>query len=564
MKILVSLRHLHISYTVQVPDEIGCLTSLRTLQIFEVGTNRRWGIGQLGCLSELGGKLAISSLQNVRNKEEAQGTKMWEKKKLQKLECQCKSGRNGSRNDEEVLEGLEPHSNLKSLTIWNYNAENNPSWLVRKSVSGPSANSFQPIINLVELNLFYCENLKNLPTLGQNPNLRFLRIRDLYNVRCIGNEFYMNNNSCDSGDEKKPITLFPASEKFSLVDLKEVKEWLDIEPGVPTFPSLKKLEIVGCDKLSSVPVMSRLSSLEILTIAFCGGLSLIGDGLFPSSLKNLAIQECRKLSSIPSVEGGISFLQELRVKGCDELSKIEEGQIASTCLRDVYIWKCPKLTSIPSIDGCCSFLSLSLDGCEGLTSLPSGLGTCTSLRDLYISNCTNLKSIPEDVCQLQSLLNLYIRYCENLKSIPEGSLGCLTRLKTLELGPFSEELEEFPGLGSIHHLHSSLENLILVGWEKLSSLPDQLQQLTAPDELWIWNFSGVKALPEWLGNLSSLRSLYICDCENLGHLPYKEAMQRLSILKQLSIVGCPRLKGNFAEQSKISHIPNICGDIFGV
>ena len=202
---------------------------------------------------------------------------------------------------------------------------------------------------------------------------------------------------------------------------------------------------------------------------------------------------------------------------------------------NLLIENCPNLVSIPSIDGSSSLLSLRLDGCEGLTSLPSGLLTCTSLEKLSIKNCTNLKSIPEDV-------------------------GCLTRLKALRLGPFSEKLEEFPGLSSIHHLHSSLQKLKLVGWEKLSSLPDQLQHFTALEKLNIQNFSGVKALPEWLGNFSSLRKLEIRICENLGQLPSKKAMQRLSNLQELSFYGCPRLKENSAERSKISHIPQIYFD----
>ncbi|XWS09079.1 hypothetical protein CRYUN_Cryun40dG0055300 [Craigia yunnanensis] len=127
MKNLVSLRHLYISFASNVPDEIGCLTSLRTLPIFNVDTKRRCGIGELGCLSELGGELEIFNLQNVRNKEEAQGAKIWEKNKLHKLRYkwgnEWEYGRQGYSNDEEVLEGLEPHSNLKSLSIENYNGD---------------------------------------------------------------------------------------------------------------------------------------------------------------------------------------------------------------------------------------------------------------------------------------------------------------------------------------------------------------------------------------------------------------------------------------------------------
>ena len=60
------------------------------------------------------------------------------------------------------------------------------------------------------------------------------------------------------------------------------------------------------------------------------------------------------------------------------------------------------------------------------------------------------------------------------------------------------------------------------------------------------------ALPEWLGNLSSLQKLYIVDCNRLLHLPTEEAMRRLTQLKTLEIYDRPNLEDN--ERSKIDHI----------
>ncbi|XVF65807.1 hypothetical protein PTKIN_Ptkin09bG0280300 [Pterospermum kingtungense] len=172
---------------------------------------------------------------------------------------------------------------------------------------------------------------------------------------------------------------------------------------------------------------------------------------------------------------------------------------------------CPNLFPIPNLNGFSSLSKLEMKGWEGLKNLPSGLLTCTSLHHLSISNWIKLESIPEDVGQLHSLRHLCSRDCQNLTTIPDETLGCLTYLKTLEFGGFSEELEEFP----------------------------------------------VKALPEWLGNFFSLRSLMIAQCENLEHLPSKETMQRLSNLQKLSVWTCPGLKENNAELSKISHIPRV-------
>ena len=72
-----------------------------------------------------------------------------------------------------------------------------------------------------------------------------------------------------------------------------------------------------------------------------------------------------------------------------------------------------------------------------------------------------------------------------------------------------------------------------------------------------------EALPDWLANLSSLRYLGIDNCKNLKYLPSSIAIQRLSKLKGLRILGgFPHLsencrKENGSEWPKISHIPTI-------
>ncbi|XVF37539.1 hypothetical protein REPUB_Repub20aG0017500 [Reevesia pubescens] len=120
--------------------------------------------------------------------------------------------------------------------------------------------------------------------------------------------------------------------------MKGLEEWLvEVEPTIPMFPSLKELEIVDCEKLSRVPMMSRFCSLEVLCIKRCNELSWTEeeDGVFPSSLKVLRIEVCPNLRCIPSIEDGdISTLQKLLVDRCEKLSKIGEELLAlSTSLR---------------------------------------------------------------------------------------------------------------------------------------------------------------------------------------------------------------------------------------
>ena len=143
--------------------------------------------------------------------------------------------------------------------------------------------------------------------------------------------------------------------------------------------------------------------------------------------------------------------------------------------------------------------------------------------------------------------------------LPGGLSECL---KTLEIGGFCEELDAFPSLSSIQHLHASLEQLNLYGWSKLNSLPDEIPHFTALIYLRICAFDGIKALPEWLGNLSSLQTLHLNSNENLMEMPTVQAMRRLTKLKQLIINMSPKLKESCAKEkgtewSKIAHIPHI-------
>ena len=81
-----------------------------------------------------------------------------------------------------------------------------------------------------------------------------------------------------------------------------------------------------------------------------------------------------------------------------------------------------------------------------------------------------------------------------------------------------EELDVFPSLNFIQHSHTTLKFLELKGWAKLNSLPNEIQHFTVLEALCINGFDGIETLPEWLGNLSSLKKLRIWKCNNLSSL----------------------------------------------
>jgi len=546
MRNLVSLRHLHFDDPTLVPAEVRLLTRLQTLPLFSVGPDHM--VEELGCLNELRGALKICKLEQVRDKEEAEKAKLREKIMNELvLEWSDDEG-NSNGNNEYVLEGLQPHLDIRSLTIEGYGGEYFSSWILQLN-------------NLTVLRLNGCSKLRQLPTLGCLPRLKILEMRRMPNVKCIGNEFYSSSGGA--------AVLFPALKELTLSKMDGLEEW--VVPGgeaVAVFSRLEKLSIWKCGKLESIP-RCRLSSLVEFEIFGCDELRYFSgefDGF--KSLRVLSIWWCPKLASIPSVQHCTALVQ-LCIQGCRELMSIPgDFQELKYSLKELEIWGC-KLGALPSGLQCCASLEeLTVIDCSELIHF-SGLQELSSLQSLDIRGCDKLISIDwHGLRQLHSLVDLSITTCPSLRDIPEDDwLGGLTQLERLSIGGFSEEMEAFPAgvLNSIQHLNlsGSLKSLEIGGWDKLKSVPHQLQHLTALERLDISRFEGEEfeeALPEWLGNLSSLQSLVIYNCKNLKYMPSSTAIQRLSKLKKLRIWECPHLsencrKENGSEWPKISHIP---------
>ncbi|XP_050243142.1 putative disease resistance protein RGA4 isoform X3 [Quercus robur] len=588
---LISLRHIDIGHRSikQLPINMRQLTCLQTLPFFVVGQDTGVRIEEMGYLSQLRGKLSIYNLEHVRDKEEAKSAKLSEKKGLNQLGFNWNSEREGTINDEDVLEGLQPHPCLKSLKIKNFQGEKFPSWILARN---NSSGGMSLLDHLLEIFLKNCNKCEKIPTLGHLSHLKVLEIEKMNKVTCIGTEFYGNysgEGSSNSRGDNGRNAMFPALEKLVLKHMPKLVEWKDaMEPTTTTttrgtvFPSLKKLVIGYCDQLISAPchfpvleqlvidstkstafknISSNLTTLMSLTIGRVSELSCLPEQLLQNNagLLKLYIHDCADLESILPREDVWAFCISLRnifICGCVKLSYIPDTLHTLQSLETFGVSSCPNLRSFPSIQGVASLRNLTIS-C-GVKVLPNGLQSCTSLSELGIWSCPNLISIP-DLGELHSLSSLTIRDCRKLTRLPGGLSECL---KILEIGEFCEELDAFPSLSFIQHLHASLEKLNLYGWSKLNSLPDEIQRFTAIIYLHICDFKGMKALPEWLGDLSSLQTLLLNGNENLMEMPTVQAMRRLTKLKKLYINGSPELNKSCAKEkgvewSKIAHIPYI-------
>ncbi|XP_034197301.1 putative disease resistance protein RGA1 [Prunus dulcis] len=485
--------------------------------------------------------------------------------------------------------GLEYCTSLQELRITNC-----------QNLRHLPVDGLQTLVSLEELTLIECPSLEFIPITTQSQGMPCLRIVKIQNCEKLSS-WPSGLEYCTSLQELRitncqNLRHLPVDGLQTLVSLEELTligcpslEFIPITTQSQGMPCLRKLKIDKCEKLSSCPSgleyctslqelhitncqnlrhlpvdgLQTLVSLEELTLIGCPSLEFIpittqSQGM--PCLRIVKIQNCEKLSSWPSGLEYCNSLQKLSIENCQNLRHLPVDALQDpVSLEKLYIVGCTNLEAIPSLDNLTSLHDVTICGCDGLTSLPRGLQSCTSLNRLTIIECHNLISMADvDVSRLQSLSNLEIFDCQKLKYLPTG-LRSLTSLHYMRIGKFWEQLDSFPDF----ELPSQIRWLNISGWPKLKSLPQQIQHFTTCLEyLAIKSFDSMEALPEWLGNLTSLVYLEIWDCKNLMYLPTVEVMQRLTKLGTLVISGCPLLAERCAKESgpewhKISHIPDI-------
>ena len=577
LKNLVNLRSICVKSSVymwSLLKDIGQLKCLQTFPSFFVRQDTGRRIEELGQLNQLRGVLGIMDLENVRDKEEARSANLAKKAKIDMLGFYWDYSRNrrevNYHNEEDVFEGLQPHQNLKSLYISGFGGKKFPSWMLRSCDAKDAMSLFD---NLIEINFDGCTECEEVPTLGHLPCLKFLRIEGMDKVTCIGVKFYTMFS-----DDNYRNAFFPALRKLKLKNLKCLEEWQDVMEVTAArfvFPCLEELTIKDCPQLMSAPsyflslnklkiggvcstifekICSKLTTRMSLDISSVSELSFLPKQIICTSLHSLKIEKCGELSHIPVTLHDFNSLETLEVKGCPKLMSFPSIQGAASLLRHLAI-SCGDEVLPTGLQFCTSLLDLSINDCPNLILIPD-LQEFRFLTQLEISGCPNLKFIP-DIGKVGSLIQLDIFKCQKLTCLPQWLWNCC--LNSLSIGGFCEELDVFSNPSSIHASLKYLKYLYLYGWAQLNSIPDEIQRFSAIFKLSIREFDGIEALPEWLGDVSSLQWLELYRCKNLMYLPTKQAIQHLI---QLDINDCPKLKERCtkisgAEWSKISHIPQL-------
>ncbi|XP_074313131.1 putative disease resistance protein RGA1 isoform X2 [Silene latifolia] len=345
-----------------------------------------------------------------------------------------------------------------------------------------------------------------------------------------------------------------------------------------TFPNLVEITFSNCERLDGIPVLSNLKHLKDLTL---------------SKLNNLEYMEISRIGSSGSKD--IPFfpsLEFLELEGLERLKGwwkgVGEGDSSSSMphwqppfprLSKLRITDCTKLISLPP---CPSLESLLLkrnnkalrilpgegpanldlrfyvvvDSVGYLATLPAFRFTHIRINDDQESK--SLSEIEEVFKSSSSLRSLEIENCRRLTSV-KPALEHLTALESLSLDGIPLLDEEFEDDMLWRSLSHNLRSLELRSLDALKMLPRGMKHLTALENLSIARCKGLKGLPEWIGCLSSLQSLTIECCDNLKSLG---GIQSITSLQELDIFYCSHLKERCEEPRgkewpNIQHIPHI-------
>ncbi|XP_050274049.1 putative disease resistance protein RGA1 isoform X9 [Quercus robur] len=549
-----------------MPPGLGQLTSLQVLPLFIVNEGLTCGgLPELNKLNNLRGELRIEIKVRVEDAtSKAKAANLKDKQHLRKLvliwDEELGNDVAGVCEDENLMEGLQPHRNLKKLKVEGYQGVRFPSWL--RSLTG---------LVMLKISNSMCQYLSPM---YQLPNLRDLSLEHMDGLEYISDREITEGISASS-------TFFPSLESLKLQNCPNLKGWWRrATVGVATssqqyqqhvsFPRLLQLEIRGCKNLTCMPLFPNLEKPLRLTECSCNPLqqtmNMKAISLVPSASNSSPPLSKLKILSLSGIEDieflpeqwlqNLASLEELRIEKCDRLKSLSLSLFMQhlTSLKTLFISECKEVDlfcdeDTQSVGVSPQITDLEIFDLPRLVSLPEGIGNLTALQDLEIFDLPRLVSLPEGIGNLTALQDLAISDLPCLVSLPEG-IGNLTALPNLRISDLPCLVSLPEGIGNL----TALQDLEISDLPCLVSLPEGIGNLTALQNLEISDLPCLISLPEGIRSLTSLKRFHVRSCANLTSLP--SGMHRLSSLETLIISKCPHLKERYQKGiGEIAHVP---------
>ncbi|KAF7003718.1 hypothetical protein CFC21_103974 [Triticum aestivum] len=573
MNNLVNLRHLIAHEKVHhAIDCVGNMTSLQELK-FKVQNVGSFQIGQLQSMNKLV-LLGISQLENAKTKEEARGARLIDKEYLDKLSL---SWENSSMNlqpeaAKDVLDGLQPHQNLKNLEITGYGGVTSPTWLsstfsvtslqilhlencrewkILRSIEMPSLRKLTLIrmLNIMEISVPSLEELiliempkleKCIGSYGMEltSHLRVLMIKNCPQL----NEFTLFKSYSSFEAEQK--SWFPSLSKLSIGQCPHIMNNWEILP-LREMEALKELELMDLHVVRvSVPSLEKLVLAKMPSLEFCSSLMTFpplqflpsqGDPKeWTSNLRRLTIHNCPRLI-VPHPLPPSALISELSIR---EVSKLPTMRINWRRFTIESNQLCVLDDSILAFDNLRGITSLEIKNCQNLVSLSSEFNQLFALEHLSIHDCHifTKSNIMSEIAQENSTPACSL-VLPSLKSVNIKSCGVTGRWLT-QMVSHSKSLEnlqlrncpqiKFLSIGQPREA----EGTSSLAYAVMTSAQDE-QELKLPYNL-----------------VCSLKKLWIKESWDLEFCGGKRDFAGFTSLTELVLQGCPKLVSSLVGETK--------------
>ncbi|KAJ4768684.1 Rp1-like protein [Rhynchospora pubera] len=492
--------------------------------------------------------------------------------------------------DFQLLDNLQPHPNIRFLTINGFRGNRFPSWLLGQ-------NSLK---HLTALRLIYCTNVEEISFFYESvPSCKLLYLCGLNNLKEMP---HLHPNLTTLVIQMVPLLTY-----FSENDLKEERKQFMLE-AVNQITEYVKLR---CDQQlpesfeDSIRRDLQLTKLRLKATPEICMTSSKCENLYPDVAK---IDPRNKDYTCDRLMDAWNMCMLWHIETM--LSKIEESKlILPPSLTKLWILSCSITTYALSASIQCLVSLSELWLCEihTITSLPSEEALCDlkNLRSFWVERCYLLSSLG-GIRALTSLTEFKLEYCLNLNSSNGQLPSSLETLKFKECAcvdaildqsdlPLLRVLvvEEYLNVGCFREKHDKrvlhvgrapcLKELTIIGWKgsleglnsltslnKLEVIPHRsfstgncsiqnvsvevynpllLKQLSdetisSTEILSIVSFEGESINDEVFLSFTSLKCLVLEDC-NITHLPVH--LKDLTSLRGLYL-NCPKL-------SEVEYLP---------
>ena len=187
-------------------------------------------------------------------------------------------------------------------------------------------------------------------------------------------------------------------------------------------------ELINFQLLSVLPNLKRIRLEKVSIPSLCLAPVLL------QSLRKISLSMCNIGQAFGNgtiqVSDALPNLMEISIDYCNDLVELPTGLCDVIRLKNLSITSCHNLSTLPKAIGKLVNLEvLKLGSCTDLFELPESIRNLHKLRILDISDCLNIRYLPKHIGELCNLKEIHMNGCLCLRSELPQSTSNLERLR---------------------------------------------------------------------------------------------------------------------------------------